>query len=177
MRRLAVAATAAMILAGTAAAQPRYRLIIGEKLPDLELPRVDGSSRLRLRTLLGQPLAISFFSRYCAPCRRELPILQRVIERVNRGLPPRRQVLPLIISLDSRLDTKAQVHLGPSLRWLLDPEGLARAQLDPRTYPCTFLVDASGRVRHINRGFGSGYEVRVERWLRGMLVGTAIEAR
>ena len=153
-----------------ASAQPRPKLIIGESLPDLALPRLEGG-KLALRGLRGQPVAISFFSRYCEPCRRELPTLQRVLARLNRELPAKRQVLGVVISLDSADETRAQARLAPSMRWLLDPDGHARAQFDPRTFPCTFLADATSRVRHINRGFGSGYEARVERWLRGLLGG------
>jgi hypothetical protein len=46
-----------------------------------------------------------------------------------------------------------------------------RAAFDPRTMPCTFLADQTGTVRHINRGFGGGYETRVEQWPRSMLAG------
>ena len=136
-----------------ASAQPRPKLIIGESLPDLALPRLEGG-KLALRGLRGQPVAISFFSRYCEPCRRELPTLQRVLARLNRELPAKRQVLGVVISLDSADETRAQARLAPSMRWLLDPDGHARAQFDPRTFPCTFLADATSRVRHINRGFG-----------------------
>ena len=151
-------------------AQPRYRLVIGDDLPNLVLPQAQGGS-LALRSLRGRPLAVSFYSRYCAPCQRELPALHRAVERANHGLPPSRQVLPIVISIDSPADTQAaQAHFTPSLRWLLDFDGRARTRFDPRTYPCTFLADAAGRVRFINRGFGPGYEIRVERWLRGLVV-------
>lgn len=150
------------------AQQGRARLIIGELLPALELPRVGGGT-LPLRSLRGRAVAISFFSRHCEPCRRELPTLERVLARVNQGRPQSKQVLGVVISLDSAAEAAAQARLMPGVRWLLDPGGKARQAFEPRTYPCTFLADGSGRVRHINRGFGRGYEARVERWLRGLL--------
>lgn len=172
LKRSAHALVVGLVLAGlaaeAAAAQPRYKLIIGESLPDIELPRLEGGP-VKLFTLRGQPLAISFFSRYCEPCRRELPTLVRVVERLNRSVPARRQVIAVVISLDSREETRPQSRLAPSARWLLDGDGRARASFDPRTFPCTFLADAGGRVRHINRGFGAGYEARVERWLRSLM--------
>ena len=113
---------------------------------------------------------MSFYSRYCAPCRRELPTLVRVLDRVNRDLPPARNVLGLVIAVDTPPEAQFHREIGPRLRWLLDAGGKARAAFDPRTYPCTFLVDSDGRVRHINRGYGPGYETRVEGWLRSMLL-------
>lgn len=160
-----------VLVANPAVAESRYRLRLGDPLPELALPPLDGGARVTLRGLLGRPLVFSFYSRYCAPCRRELPTLARVIARVNRGLVSRRHVVPVVISVDARVERKEQKEFGRALRWLLDPEGRARALFDPRTYPCTFLIDAGGVVRHINRGFGSGYEQRVERWLRRMVAG------
>ncbi len=48
-------------------------------------------------------------------------------------------------------------------------KGEARRMFDPQRYPCTFLIDAAGVVRRINRGFGPGYPARMERWLRELL--------
>jgi cytochrome oxidase Cu insertion factor (SCO1/SenC/PrrC family) len=165
--RVCLAVVVAALAANTAYAD-RPRLRIGDPLPDLELPRV-GGGKLQLRTLRGQTVAISFFSVYCRPCRIELPTLARVLDRVNRDLPAKRRVLPLIITLDAAPEPAILARLGPTARVLVDKAGKARAAFDPRTYPCTFLVDVRGQVRHINRGFGSGYEARVERWLRAML--------
>jgi len=38
-----------------------------------------------------------------------------------------------------------------------------------RTFPTTFLVDRAGVVRHINRGWGPGYQARLLAWLHAML--------
>jgi cytochrome oxidase Cu insertion factor (SCO1/SenC/PrrC family) len=166
-RRLCIALVVATLATSVARADhPRLR--IGDALPDLELSRA-GGGRLQLRSLRGQTVAISFFSIYCRPCRVELPTLARVLDRVNRALPARRRVLPVVITLDAPPEAALLARLGPTARVLLDKGNKARAAFDPRTYPCTFLVDVRGRVRHINRGFGPGYEARVERWIRAML--------
>jgi thiol-disulfide isomerase/thioredoxin len=136
----------------------------------VELPQI-GGGRLRLHDLRGRVLAISFYSSYCPPCRKELPTLLRLLDRVNRDLPPEKRVVALVVAIDAPPDARLLRELGPRLRWLLDGEGKARTAFDPRTYPCTFLIDSHGTVRHINRGYGSGYEARVEGWLRGLLPG------
>ena len=169
--------TAALVLlalvATPAAAQPTPRLRIGDGCPDLTLPRLGGGT-LRLSSLRGRLLALSFYSRFCAPCRRELPTLARVVDRVNASAKVPSVVL-LAINIDERPEPAAVLArlAGRTPIWLHDREGKARQSFDPQRYPCTFLVDAAGRVRHINRGFGPGYEARVERWLRGLLAASA----
>jgi thiol-disulfide isomerase/thioredoxin len=115
--------------------------------------------------LRGGLVALSFYSPSCEPCERELPVLKRVVERVARDTGV--AIVTVILSVEGR-PPAALVKEHAAARWLLDEQDRARAAFDPRTFPCTFLVDEKGAVRHINRGFGSGYEARVERWLRGL---------
>jgi thiol-disulfide isomerase/thioredoxin len=144
-----------------------YRLRIGDTMPDVELPRLEGGA-LRLGTLRGQIVTLSFYSPYCEPCRRELPALKRAVERVTRDRGTAITVV-IVVTEDRPPAELVKEHAGAL--WLLDTDNRARGAFDPRTLPCTFLVDAKGKVRHINRGFGSGYEARVEKWLRGIAGG------
>jgi cytochrome c biogenesis protein CcmG, thiol:disulfide interchange protein DsbE len=153
----------AMLLAAPASAK-EYKLHIGDAMPDLVLPRLEGG-RLRLGSLHGKLVVISFYSPFCEPCERELPVLKRVVARVARDTGV--AIVTVIIVTEGR-PADALVKQHAEARWLLDEKDRARAAFDPGTFPCTFLVDEKGTVRHINRGFGSGYEARVEKWLRGM---------
>ena len=154
----------AVLLAAPPASAKDYRLHIGDAMPDLELPRLEGG-RLRLASLRGKLVALSFYSSYCEPCERELPVLKRVVERVGRDT--RVPIVAVIIVTEGRPAAEL-LKQHAATRWLLDEKDRARTAFDPRTLPCTFLVDEKGTVRHINRGFGAGYEARVEKWLRGM---------
>jgi cytochrome c biogenesis protein CcmG, thiol:disulfide interchange protein DsbE len=158
---------AVVLAAAPAIADTPHRLLIGDPLPDVELTRLDGS-RIRTTSLRGRPMALTFFSPYCAPCQTELPVLSRIVDRVNGDAKNRARMV--VIATDGRPDA-ATVAKSPNAEWLIDQDDQARATFDPRTMPCTFIADQTGTVRHINRGFGSGYETRVEQWLRAMLAG------
>jgi peroxiredoxin len=159
---------AALLVVAPALADAPYRLLIGEPMPDVELTRLDGS-RVTTTSLRGSRVALTFFSPYCAPCQTELPALARVVGRVNGGGTD--HVRMVVIATDARPDA-ATLAKAPKAEWLMDHDDRARTAFDPRTLPCTFLADQTGTVRHINRGFGTGYEARVERWLRSMLTKT-----
>jgi thiol-disulfide isomerase/thioredoxin len=50
---------------------------IPDTVPALTLPNLAGQQR-SLRDFLGHPLIINFWATWCAPCRREMPLLQQL---------------------------------------------------------------------------------------------------
>lgn len=157
---------ALVLVAMASASEPAYRLRIGDRAPDIELTRLEGG-QLRLSSLSRQALAVTFYSQYCEPCRRELPILARIIARVSRSTSS--DVKLVVILSDGSPGAGLVEKLGPSVIWILDGNQKVKAAFDPRTLPCTFIFGRNEIVRHINRGFGPQYEARVEGWLRKLV--------
>jgi peroxiredoxin len=140
---------------------------IGDPMPDVTLRKASGGT-LRLSSLHGQVVTVTFFSAYCEPCRKELPALMRAIERIkseNAGA----QLRLLVVAIDELPSTKLTSRLGGSAEFLLDESGEAQAAFAPGIVPCTYLANVHGTVRHINRGYGSGYQQRITRWLRALV--------
>ncbi len=158
-----------LLLSGTtpADAQQPYRLRIGDKVADIELTRLGGGN-LRLSQVQRQALAVTFFSPYCEPCRRELPILARVVARVGHDTGG--NIWMVVILADDPPDAGIVKKLGSQVIWLWDENQKAKSALDPRTLPSTFIFGSDGIVRRINRGIGPQYEARVERWLRRLIL-------
>jgi len=154
------------MVAVTSAAESPYRLRIGDHAPDIELTRLEGG-QLRLSNVNRQSLAVTFYSPYCEPCRRELSVLARVVARVAHDTGS--DVRLAVIVTEGPPDTSLVSKLGRSVIWLLDDNEKAKVAFDPRTLPCTFIFGANDIVRHINRGFGPQYETRVEGWLRRLV--------
>lgn len=154
------------MVAMTSTAELPYRLRIGDHAPDIELTRL-GGGQLRLSNVSRQSLAVTFYSPYCEPCRRELPVLVRAVARVAHDTGS--DVRVVVIVTEGPPESSLVSKLGPSVIWLLDDHQNAKTAFDPRTLPCTFIFGASDIVRHINRGFGPQYETRVEGWLRRLL--------
>lgn len=55
-----------------------------EYLPDFTLPDLDDQPR-SIREWSGRPLVINFWATWCAPCRREMPLLQSLQDERSDG--------------------------------------------------------------------------------------------
>lgn len=70
---------------------------VPDTVPDVRLPDLGGTLR-SLRSYLGHPLIINFWATWCAPCRREMPLLEQL--RQHYG-PQQLQVVGIAVDFRS----------------------------------------------------------------------------
>jgi thiol-disulfide isomerase/thioredoxin len=137
---------------------------IGQPRPALEVDALDGGlvNDARVR---GHALIVDFFATWCEPCHRALADLIAA-----RGASGATGVTIVLVDLGEprALVRKwaASAKLPDDVTIALDPAGVAARRWGARRLPTTYLVDADGVVRHINRGWGPGYRDRLSRWMR-----------
>jgi len=123
---------------------------VGDKAIDFTLDDLDGNP-VTLTDFIGRPVIINFWATWCAPCRIEMPELQRAIEKY------RDQQL-VILALDQ--DEPAEVaraffydEMGLSFTPLSDHDSIVSSQYGSfGILPSTFFVDPEGTVSAIHRG-------------------------
>ncbi|SCG56349.1 TlpA family protein disulfide reductase [Micromonospora halophytica] len=114
-------------------------------LPELTLNCFTGGAPVALRDVRG-PAVVNVWASWCPPCRKELPAFQRLSERAAGRL----QVLG-VNSRDSR--TAAQSigeDFGIRFPVLFDQGEALQRELQRNALPLTLLVDAEGRVVHVD---------------------------
>ncbi len=121
----------------------------GTPLPDVSLPCFTGGtvasgSGVRLGAL-GRPAVLNLWASSCAPCRAELPAIERYASRAGGRVT--------VIGVDTA-DTgtgggSVIADLGLTYPNLFDDRQLLLHGLGRAAIPVTLFVDAGGRVRHV----------------------------
>lgn len=119
---------------------------VGQRLPDLRLPSLDGPTLTLPADLAGRPVLLNVWASWCAPCTAEMPALQRFADEQGAN-----GVQVVGIALDDRAAVHAFVDQF-RIRYpiLLDVPGPADASVrlgDPAgVLPFSVLVSADGRL-------------------------------
>lgn len=117
---------------------------VPDSLPDLTLPDLSGRPR-SLRSFGNRPLIINFWATWCAPCRREIPLLRDLRQRYRAD---RLEVVGIAVDFVAAVrDYLRQTPIDYPLL-IGEQDGLAAAeQFGMRTVlPFSVFVDAQGGI-------------------------------
>jgi thiol-disulfide isomerase/thioredoxin len=123
---------------------------IPDTLPDITLADKDGKPT-KLASFAGRPLMVNFWATWCAPCRREIPLLNKI--RMER----KAQNAEIVgIAVDFRDDVLSFVTKTPLNYPLLigEEDGLAAAEAFGMGmgFPFSVFVDGQNRILTVKVG-------------------------
>ena len=125
--------------------------VIPERRPDITLADRVGKPR-SLSEWNGKPQVINFWATWCAPCRREIPMLNAL---AGDGAWP--EIVLIGIAIDFREDVQRYLQATPIDYTVLigEQDGLDAARafgVESLGLPFTAFVDTSGRIVTIHVG-------------------------
>lgn len=138
---------AAGLVAMTAACAPQTaptdHLATGEAFPVLNVTDLDGKAAA-LAAEPGKLTVLNVWATWCAPCRKELPSLQRL----SQGLDAQRfSVVGLSLDDDTHDVREYLIDKGVTFANFMDPSMHAADQvLGVNAYPYTFFIGPRGEV-------------------------------
>lgn len=145
--------TALLPLALTLAASAGFALEVGDRAPDFQARSVSGDAEVVLHELRGKVVLVDFWASWCAPCNAAMPQLEKLSKEF-----PADQFVVLGVNVDKKLADarKALERRKVSYPNASDPTGMLPKRFGLETMPTTYLIDQSGVVRVVHRGYRSG---------------------
>jgi thiol-disulfide isomerase/thioredoxin len=136
--------------ASDATTDAEKRKPVPDTLPDITLADLDGKPT-KLASFAGRPLMVNFWATWCAPCRREIPLLNKI--RMQR----KSQNAEIVgVAVDFRDDVLQYVKSTPISYPLLmgEEDGLAAAEAFGMgmAFPFSVFVDSKHRILTIKVG-------------------------
>jgi len=103
----------------------------------------------------GQVVMINFWASWCGPCRQEMPLLESIYRKYNKmGFT----MLGVNVEPDSNAANEWLKATPVSFPILYDRDSKVSKLYDVAGMPSTVIIDRSGKVRVLHRGYKPGDE-------------------
>jgi peroxiredoxin len=103
----------------------------------------------------GNVVMINFWASWCGPCRQEMPLLESIYKKYNKmGFT----MLGVNVEPDSNAANEWLKATPVSFPILYDRDSKVSKLYDVAGMPSTVIIDRSGKVRVLHRGYKPGDE-------------------
>ena len=121
---------------------------------------------IRLSEYRGRVVLINFWASWCGPCRQEMPHLDAIHQKyAGLGFT----VFGVNVEQNRELADKVLRDIPVSFPILFDSDNHVSQLYDVDAMPATVLVDRSGEIRYMHRGYKPGYEREYENQVRALV--------
>lgn len=155
-----------LVLAQMLMASTTYSATLGNEAPNFTL-KSNSSKNLRLSEQRGDVVLINFWASWCGPCRQEMPELEAIYQKYqNLGFTI------FGVNVDKDRASADQVLTAGNLSFpiLFDTQNTISELYQVDAMPTTLIVDRSGTVRFIHRGYKPGYEDEYIKQIKTLLM-------
>jgi peroxiredoxin len=164
-----LASTLARILLCLPLAAPIVAFAVeeGERAPVLKAPRLEEpATSFDLAGTRGQVVYVDFWASWCTPCLRSMPALRTLYGKYReRGF--------VVVGVNKDMvagDAERFLRRFPvSFPLVLDADDAVAKAFVVKTMPSGYLIDRSGVVRHVHRGFTVETEAALGKQIEDLL--------
>jgi thiol-disulfide isomerase/thioredoxin len=141
------------VLPNLGARKPESSPLVGSPAPDFLLPLVSPAERgkqLRLSDLQGKAVVLDFWASWCAPCRAQTPVLERVAKAVGNE---KLRVVGVGTSDDRASITRFLDQKPMTYSSVFDDQGVASSLYHVQALPTVVVLGRDGTVKAVATGF------------------------
>ena len=132
-------------LAGSSAAAPAPTFTLASR----------AGQDVSLAQYKGQVVMLNFWASWCGPCRQEMPLLESIYKKYNKmGFT----LLGVNVEPDSNAANEWLKATPVSFPILYDRDSKVSKLYDVAGMPSTVIIDRSGKLRVLHRGYKAGDE-------------------
>ena len=123
---------------------------VGEMAPNIKLPQLESESSLSLADFRGKVVYLDFWASWCGSCRVSLPMFSELRDEFSKkGF----EVIGVNVDKKTQLGIDFINKYPVSFPMLKDPAGKTPQLYSLKGMPSSFLIDKTGKVRHVHVGF------------------------
>lgn len=139
-----------LLLLALLAAHPAAAVERGQPAPDFTGAPLQQGEPLRLEGFRGKVVYLDFWASWCGPCRRSLPWMEQLRQEFgDAGL------VVIAVNVDESPADAVRFLRRFKAGYVVvgDARGVIAALYDVQDMPSSYLIDRSGVVREVHRGF------------------------
>ena len=137
----------------------------GAKMPEIGLNDLDGKP-VNLASLAGKVVVLDFWATWCAPCKEELPVLQKLYQKyAAKGLV----VVGVSVDKDAANIQSFLKKLSVSFPAVHDANHAVSGRYQPPRMPSSYIVDRKGIVRYVHGGYRASDAAEIEKQIVELL--------
>ena len=121
---------------------------------------------IKLSELRGGVVMINFWASWCGPCRKEMPLLEKIHKKYKKlGFT----LLGVNVEQDTRAAKRYLKDVKVSFPILFDPANKTSKLYNVSAMPTTVLIDRNGIKRFLHKGYKPGYENDYKKQIKKLL--------
>jgi cytochrome c biogenesis protein CcmG/thiol:disulfide interchange protein DsbE len=137
----------------------------GAKMPEIGLKDLSGKP-VSLASLAGKVVVIDFWATWCAPCKEELPVLQKLHKKYgSQGLA----IVGISVDKDAGNLPEFLKKLAVTFPIVHDANHTVTGRYAPPRMPSSYIVDRKGIVKYVHGGFRADDAATFEKQIQELL--------
>ena len=137
----------------------------GAKAPEIGLKDLSGKT-VDLASLAGKVVILDFWATWCAPCREEMPELQKLYKKYNaKGL----EIVGISVDKGPEGIKDFIAKLKVTFPVVHDEGHKVADKYSPPRMPSSYIIDRKGVVRYVHGGYRAGDAAQFEKEILELL--------